>query len=81
MKDTDLKIENTLPKANQTAKLHKKEYVMYIYAGKPSERYRATLGGFLSEKEMENVIDGKDIWLGTEEVKERWETRKQVRGL
>ena len=38
-------------------------------------------GGFLSEKEMENVIDGKDIWLGTEEVKERWETRKQVRGL
>ena len=38
-------------------------------------------GGFLSEKEMENVIDGKDIWLGTEEVKKRWETRKQVRGL
>ena len=38
-------------------------------------------GGFLSEKEMESVIDGKDIWLGTEEVKERWETRKQVRGL
>lgn len=38
-------------------------------------------GGFLSEKEMENVIDGKDIWLGTEEVKERWENRKQVRGL
>ena len=44
MKDTDLKIENTLPKAHQTAKLHKKEFVMYIYAGKPSERYRATLG-------------------------------------
>lgn len=45
MKDSDLKIENTLPKANQTAKLHKKQYVMYIYAGKPSERYRASLGG------------------------------------
>ena len=44
MKDTDLKIENTLPKANQTAKLHKKEYVMYLYAGKPSERYRVSLG-------------------------------------
>ena len=38
-------------------------------------------GGFLSEKEMESVIDGKDIWLGTEEVKERWENRKQARGL
>jgi biopolymer transport protein ExbD len=45
MKDTDLKIENTLPKANQTAKLHKKEYVMYLYAGKPNERYRSSLGG------------------------------------
>ena len=45
MKDTDLKIDNILPKANQTAKLHKKEYVMYIYAGKPSERYRSSLGG------------------------------------
>lgn len=45
MKDSDLKIENILPKANQTAKLHKKQYIMYIYAGKPSERYRNTLGG------------------------------------
>jgi len=44
MKDSDLKIENTLPKANQTAKLHKKSFIMYIYAGKPSERYRASLG-------------------------------------
>ncbi|WP_320816169.1 biopolymer transporter ExbD [Flavobacterium sp.] len=45
MKDSELKIENKLPKANQTAKLHKKQYVMYIYAGKPSERYRNSLGG------------------------------------
>jgi biopolymer transport protein ExbD len=45
MKDSDLKIDNILPKANQTAKLHKKQYVMYIYAGKPSERYRVSLGG------------------------------------
>lgn len=44
MKDTDLMIENTLPKASQTAKLHKKEFLMFIYAGKPSERYRSTLG-------------------------------------
>jgi len=45
MKDSDLKIENTLPKADQTAKLHKKQYIMYLYAGKPSERYRNSLGG------------------------------------
>ncbi len=44
MKDSDLKIENTLPKADQTAKLHKKQYIMYLYAGKPSERYRNSLG-------------------------------------
>ena len=42
MKDSDLKIENTLPKANQTAKLHKKTYLMFIYAGKPSSRYQST---------------------------------------
>ena len=40
MKDSDLKIDNILPKANQTAKLHKKQYVMYIYAGKPSSNYK-----------------------------------------
>ena len=35
MKDSDLKIENKLPKANQTSKLYKKSYIMYVYAGKP----------------------------------------------
>ena len=44
MKDSDLMIENKLPKADQTSKLFKKEYVMYIYAGKPSERYQSTYG-------------------------------------
>ncbi len=44
MKDSDLKIENRLPKANQTAKLHKKQYVMYIYAGRVKDNYAATLG-------------------------------------
>lgn len=44
MKDSDLKIENKLPKADQTAKLFKKQYVMYIYAGKPSARYVSSLG-------------------------------------
>ncbi|WP_438967037.1 ExbD/TolR family protein [Flavobacterium sp.] len=44
MKDSDLLIENQLPKADQTAKLFKKDYVMYIYAGKPTERYAQTYG-------------------------------------
>lgn len=44
MKDSDLLIENSLPKANQTAKLHKKSYIMYVYAGAPKSNYRSTLG-------------------------------------
>ncbi|WP_130733353.1 biopolymer transporter ExbD [Flavobacterium sp. J27] len=44
MKDSDLMIENRLPKANQTAKLHKKNYIMYIYVGKPKSNYASTLG-------------------------------------
>lgn len=44
MKDSDLKIENRLPKADQTAKLHKKRYLMYIYAGRVKEAYAASLG-------------------------------------
>lgn len=44
MKDSDLMIENRLPKANQTAKLHKKQYLMYIYAGKAKDNYKSTLG-------------------------------------
>ncbi len=44
MKDSDLKIENRLPKADQTAKLHKKQYVMYIYAGRPKANYISGLG-------------------------------------
>ena len=44
LKDSDLKIENKLPSANQTGKLHKKENTMYIYAGKPSKRYQVQLG-------------------------------------
>lgn len=41
MKDSDLMIENRLPKADQTAKLHKKQYIMYIYAGKPKDGYKS----------------------------------------
>jgi len=28
--------------------------------------------GFLTEKEMKDVIDGKDMWMGKDEVIERW---------
>jgi len=44
MRENTLKIENTLPFADQVEKLDKKNLVMYIYAGKPSSRYKASAG-------------------------------------
>ena len=40
MRQNTLMIENNLPFADQVEKLDKKDLVMYIYAGKPSENYR-----------------------------------------
>ena len=39
MRQNTLMIENNLPFADQVEKLDKKDLVMYIYAGKPSEKY------------------------------------------
>lgn len=44
MRDTSLKVQNVLPFADQTEKLDKKDLVMYIYAGKPSDRYQQQYG-------------------------------------
>lgn len=40
-----------------------------------NEAFKAFYQGFLSEKEMEEVIDGKDLWMGKDEVLDRWNTR------
>lgn len=44
MRETTLLVENQLPYADQVEKLDKKDLVMYIYAGKPSARYQASVG-------------------------------------
>jgi biopolymer transport protein ExbD len=44
MRDTDLLLQNVLPKADQVTKLEKKDRVMFIFMGKPSERYQSTYG-------------------------------------
>ncbi len=44
MRQNDLMINNNLPFADQVEKLDKKDLVMYIYAGKPSERYSKKYG-------------------------------------
>ena len=44
MRQNTLMIDNKLPVADQIEKLDKKDLVMYIYAGKPSQRYAASAG-------------------------------------
>jgi ATP-dependent protease ClpP protease subunit len=35
--------------------------------------FKEFYSGFLTDKEMEDIIDGKDMWMGKSEVLERWE--------
>lgn len=44
MRQNVLMVQNQLPFADQVEKLDKKDLVMYIYAGKPSQRYQQTMG-------------------------------------
>lgn len=44
MRQNTLMVKNKLPFANQVEKLDKKDLVMYIYAGKPSQRYQKRFG-------------------------------------
>ena len=43
LRDNNLLVQNTLPKADQLEKL-KKDRSVFIYAGKPSSRYKAKYG-------------------------------------
>ncbi|WP_299776831.1 biopolymer transporter ExbD [uncultured Formosa sp.] len=44
MRQNTLMIDNKLPAADQVEKLDKKDLVMYIYAGKPSQRFESQYG-------------------------------------
>lgn len=44
MKDSTLKVENTLPNATEIKKLEKKDRVIYIYVGKPTREYEKMFG-------------------------------------
>lgn len=44
MKDSTLKVENTLPNATEVKKLEKKDRVIYIYIGKPTSQYEKVFG-------------------------------------
>ncbi|OEK09246.1 biopolymer transporter ExbD [Flavivirga aquatica] len=60
MRQNSLKIENNLPFADQVEKLDKKDLVMYIYAGKPSENYKQ-MGTEAKIQLDDSFADVKDI--------------------
>ncbi|MCB0372262.1 MAG: biopolymer transporter ExbD [Muricauda sp.] len=44
MKDSSLMVENTLPNASEVKKLEKKDRVIYIYVGVPTQEYQKVFG-------------------------------------
>ncbi len=44
MKDSTLKVKNTLPNASEVKKLEKKDRVIYIYVGAPESQYQSKFG-------------------------------------
>jgi len=60
MRQNTLMIENKLPQADQVEKLAKKDLVMYIYAGKPSQQYR-NLGNQARVQLNDKFADISDI--------------------
>lgn len=44
-----------------------------------NEAFRTFYSGFLTEEEMQRVIEGTDLWMGTEEVLERWQNKVMFR--
>lgn len=61
MRETTLKVQNVLPYADQVEKLDKKDLVMYIYAGKPSQRYQQTMGTESRIQLNDNFAEVSDI--------------------
>ena len=61
MKDSDLMIQNALPKADQVTKLEKKDRVMFIFAGKPHEKYRRQYGEGARIQLNDRLSDVTDI--------------------
>jgi len=43
-----------------------------------NEAFKSFYSGFLSDEEMGRVIEGTDLWMGSEEVRVRWEQRRAI---
>lgn len=72
MRENTLKVANELPYANEVEKLEKKNLVMYIYAGKPSPRYRDVAG-------TEAVIQLNDKFASISDIQQFIYAERQAR--
>ncbi|ETN94433.1 Biopolymer transport protein ExbD [Zhouia amylolytica] len=79
MKDSELKVINELPYADQVQKLDKKDRIIYIYAGKPHERYRATYGSAAKVQLNDQLRDVKDV--GAYILEERAGRRPEIQNV
>ena len=61
MKDSTLMVQNELPFADQVQKLDKKDRIIYIYAGKPSQRYQETFGTAAKIQLNDKFADVSDV--------------------
>lgn len=43
-----------------------------------NDAFKSFYAGFLTPKEMQNIIDGRDLWLSSNEVAERWTNRQAL---
>jgi ATP-dependent Clp protease protease subunit len=42
-----------------------------------NDAFKSFYSGFLSTDDMERVIEGTDLWMGSDEVQERWDARTE----
>ncbi|MDX1326536.1 MAG: biopolymer transporter ExbD [Arenibacter sp.] len=61
MKDSTLKVENTLPNATEIKKLEKKDRVIYIYVGKPTREYQKLYGTESKIQLNDKFADASDV--------------------
>lgn len=61
MRTTSLKVQNQLPNADQVEKLEKKDLVMYIHVGKPSDEFAKKFGKEARIQLNDKFADVKDI--------------------
>ncbi|MCY4253208.1 MAG: biopolymer transporter ExbD [Flavobacteriaceae bacterium] len=79
MRDSTLMVSNVLPKADQVQKLDKKDRIMYIYAGKPSIRYRETFGNQARIQLNDKFADVEDV--GPFVLAERASKRQELQNV